>query len=353
MPYTFDADPRSIVAERRSQFIALGTSAEVIDSVAAKVEDLWADGPGGWPFEWSLAAEEAEATGDLLGASLLYGIAKYPCLGNDAHAAAYAKQLDTYLRAAQSFPDVFERLILEVPYRGGWTKVAVHLLTPVGATADSPLVLMMGGVDTWKQDVHNSAAQLGRALQARMALIDMTGVGESRVPSAPDGNEVLAGVIEALRGTAKAGVFGFSFGGYWAVKLALIGAVDAAVAVGALVEGAWGPHFLPNMPNGMSGIMGNSQFRDDPFVDDEAFVSAMAPFALGGQGLLHDWGTNPVPMLVANGSDDPYVPPEDVTVFADRPATVVRLVAGATHCAPEAMPTLMPWMIGWLREQLS
>ena len=43
--FTFDADPRAIIEERFAQFAALGTPAETIREVSARLDDFWRDGP--------------------------------------------------------------------------------------------------------------------------------------------------------------------------------------------------------------------------------------------------------------------------------------------------------------------
>jgi esterase FrsA len=352
--FTFYADPKAIVEERFGQFVSLGTPAETIRDVGARLDDLWRDGPGGWPHEWSRVAQGCEARGDWLNASILYGIGKYPCLADAVRHRVYEKHLAAYLQAAKSFPLRFERRILSTPYRGGSTEVAAHVLSPHKADAKSPVLLMMGGVDTWKMDIHNVAVQMGAALNAHVALVDMVGVGESNLPLAADGDTVLAGVIQQLRslGNGRLGVLGFSFGATWAVKLALTGKVDAAAASGPPVADAFAQDFLGQMPNGMPGILGNALGRDAPFRDGAELAAAMAPFNLRGQGLL-DWQGGRTPLYVVNGELDPYVPNSDITVFESRPDTIVKLVPNATHCAAEKTGEYMPDVLRWLAGRLS
>lgn len=353
MPFTFHADPMAIVKERTAQFVSLGIPASVISDVSTRLNDLWENRSGGWPYEWSCAARAFETRGDFLLSSLLYGVAKYPCLGNSAHAEAYHLQLENYIRAAANFSQRFERRLLSVSYRQDTTKVAIHLLSEQGLDTAAPVVLMLGGVDTWKMDIHNSAAQVSKILGAHIALLDMPGVGESEVPNAPDGDAILDGVVRQLRpiGNGRIGILAFSFGGLWAVKLALTGRVDAAAAIGAGISSSFERDNLSRIPNGMPGIFGNSLFRDAPFSSLDDFAGAMAPFSLREQG-LYDWNRSTVPLLLVNGKEDPYIPRDDVTDFRARPNTVTRLVDGATHCAAEQMHSLMPWIIRWLKENL-
>jgi esterase FrsA len=356
MSYIFDADPRALIAERRAQFTALGVPAEVITAVDATVNsDLWGDAPGSWPHEWAAAAVSAEAGGRLLDASLCYGVGKYPCLGNEVHARLYREQLRTYLAASDSFPLPFERRILDIPFHGATTRVPVHVFTQPGRSTDVPVILMLGGVDTWKMDIHHSVLDAAAATGAHVVAVDGPGVGESTVASEPDASSILAEVAEQIRplGNGKVGVIAWSFGATWSVKLALTGAVDAAVAIGAPVEGSFDVAHMSKWPNGMSGIMGNSLHRDGPFADDRELAVGMSPFSLSAQGLLGGWERSSTPLLVVNGTNDPYVPQQDVTLFENRPNTVARLVPDATHCAAEKSREINPWAFHWLEEQLT
>ena len=354
MSYRFDAAPKALAAERRAQFIALGTPAEVVDRVSSRLgEELWDDTPGSWIREWSAEAAAAEAGGDPLLASLCFGIAKYPCLASQAHEAAYREQLRTYLAAAPNFPLSFERRVLDVDYHGQKTPVPVHIHRQ-DDSANVPVVLMLGGVDTWKMDIHHSIIQAAQLMGVTVVGVDGPGVGESGVASQPDGDLVLAGVAAQVRslGSGSVGAAAWSFGAAWAVKLALTGEVDAAIAIGGPVEMAFDVSTVRNWPNGMSGIMGNSLHRNEPFADAEATAAGLAGFRLSAQGLLGNWDAANTPLFVANGADDPYVPQSDTTMFEGRPGTVVRLEPGATHCAPEKAREVVPAAFAWLRAQL-
>ncbi len=355
MSFTFPADPHYLITERTPQWVAQGVPLTVIEQMDARVDDLWRDGPGGWPFEWSAAASEAEARGNFLEASLIYNAAKFPSLGNAAHRQAQDRQLATYLKASAQFPQRFERRLESIPYRGATTVVPVHCLSEPSLTADAPVMLYMGGADSWKMDVHYTAVVFSRAVGAHLVLVDMPGTGESQVPLAPDADTILLEVIERVRGRGNGQVafVGFSFGGLWAAKLALTGSVDAAIAMGAPVDASFVPHSDAWFPHGMNGIIAND-LSLDVLPDRPTLAALLKPFSLREQGLT-DWQQkgSETPLLVANGDQDPYIPMEDVTLFANRPNTVTRIVPGTGHCAAEKIGELIPWMIGWLKEQLA
>lgn len=361
MPFTFAADPAELIKERAPQWTALGIDPTVLEQMPARVHDLWDGGPGGWVHEWSELAEAAEKDGDFLSASLLYGIAKFPVLGNAAHARAYGHQIRTYLRASAGFEVPFERHMAEVPFRGQVVQVATHLYLPAGLPEDAPVVLALSGVDTWKMELHGLALTAARTLGARIATIDMAGTGESPVANGPDGEQYVAGVVDWLRRrfprTRGVGTIGFSFGGHWTIKLALLGKVDAAVSVAGFLDTTRGRSDTSGRHTdrsrfGMTGIIGNS-LRLDTEPNGAEVADAIAPFSLRTQGLLDDWGSDPVPLLYYNGAADPHIRAGDSAPLETRPNTVVRLVPNATHGAMEQAGELIPWSLRWLGDQLA
>jgi esterase FrsA len=359
MPFTFAVDPLELIDERSSQWNTLGVGSPMIAGVRAKVSDLWSGQPGGWVYEWSAVARAEEASGNLPLASLLYGIAKFPVLGNAAHRDAFDNQLRTYLLAAKAsdgFGAGFERHLVDVEFRGGTVQVATHLFALSDIPDDAPVVLLLSGVDTWKMELHGLSVAAAQMLRARVAVVDMAGTGESTVANGPDADLYLAGVLDWLRRryplARRAGAIGLSFGGHWTTKLALSRRVDAAVSFGGLVADAFEAPNVTQLRFGMRGIFGNSLRLDaEPTLPE--VIAAMESFSLRRQGLLDDWGAEPAALLSVNGTDDPHVPQSDVTILADRPNTIARLVPESTHCAAEKMGQLIPWAFGWLGKELA
>ena len=354
MSFTFPCDAQQIIRERRSQFVNLGIPVSVLERVRHRVIDMWRDAPGGWAFEWSEEAKKAERSGDDLGASLLYGVARFPCFANTAHRTAYKHQLGAYLRAMDNSDEefFFKRKILTIPYRRTTTPVAVHLLSAGEPSPENPLLLFMGGVDTWKMDVHHVALTLSRLVGATVAMIDMPGTGESQVALASDADVIVRGVLASLRTEGqRVGFLAFSYSGLWSAKLALLGAVDAAVAIGAPLDATFTCRDIRQMPNGMDGIIGNAMgFAECPSPSE--LFPLLEPFSLRWQGLLDAWVSD-TPLYVLNGDHDPYVFENDLTVFDDRPSTKVRIVRGAAYCALDQMQGLVLELGLWLRKNLS
>ena len=88
MSYTYAIDPKAMFEDRYDEFVSFGIPKADVDTLRDKITDMWADAPGGWPFEWSAFARTYHAAGNPLLAAFAYGFAKFPCLANDARAAA-------------------------------------------------------------------------------------------------------------------------------------------------------------------------------------------------------------------------------------------------------------------------
>jgi len=330
--FTFDVDPADLFAERGHQMVTWGIPRATVERVRARVGDMWSTEPGGWVPEWEHEAGLAEAHGRWFQAAMLHGAAKFPCISTDAQAAAYARQLECYARAVH-----VERRIVDVSYRGAPTRLPVHLFGTYDAL---PPVCLTGGVDTLKMELHKLAHVLARIGRFRVAAIDMPGTGESEIQLAADGHVIYEGVIAALRGNAKAGIWGVSFGGHWAAKLACRETVDAAVDMGGPIGTQL---FDGNLPNGMLGIVGNALGRIVTRADADEFSFA-------AQGLLAP--RRSAPLLVFNGARDPYVPVADARAFAGWDHSTVWIFEDGDHCAANHIKRVVPAALVWLSRQL-
>ena len=350
--FTFPVDLAGLFDERERHFVGWGIPADNVARARLEITDMWSDGPGGWTTVWSAQAERALQDGDLLLASLLYGAARFPCLSTADRRAAFDRQLELYLQAAPQFPCAFERFVLSVDQGTGKTPVATHLFRPKRGKPGA-LVVLCGGVDTWKMEVHKIALALVRLGGLTVAAIDMPGTGESQVPLAHDSDELLGNTIRQLRerlGVERAGFFGLSFGGHWAAKLALTGKVDAAVDLGGPIGADPNIPDLVNLPNGMTGIIGNAMGFEGPLSESGA-QELVNQFSLARNGLLANKDGSP--LLAVNGVEDIYIPLGDTVVFADRPHSTAWIVKDAGHCADAHVRPIIAGTAGWLARELN
>ncbi len=348
--FEFALDPHELFAERARQFVGWGIPRSVVNSVRARVREPWHHAPGGWSFEWEQAALRAETRHQWLQASLCHGAAKFPVACNASRQAALVQQVNCYLRASQHFPGHFERRTCTVNYGGQMTQVPVHLFAR-SKTIPRHTVLLSGGVDTHKMELHRLALALAWLGGLRVAALDMPGTAESTIAGSEHSHLIYEAIIEVLRNEGgqgtKVGMMGISFGGYWAALLALTGKVDCAVNIG-------GPlitrdRFL-DLPFGMSGIVAN-MLRLEAIPVDESVEQLLQHWYLSDKGLL-DRGRASAPLFCANGDRDQYIPLTNTTAFRSLPNARVKVIANATHCAPEKLWSWIPQSILFLRKHL-
>ncbi|TCP53528.1 esterase FrsA [Tamaricihabitans halophyticus] len=349
--FEFPVELSEFFGERARQFAGWGVPAEVITRARERIADMWDAGPAGWVSVWSEQARAAEATEEWLTAAMCWGAARFPTIVTPERRAAYQRQLSCYQRAAAQCTASFERLTLDVTYRAETTTVPVHIWRDADESPRS-LVLICGGVDTWKVELHRMAMAAAKFPGTVVAVVDMPGTGESEVPLAPAVDEILAEVVADLAhrfGVTRTGSLGVSFGGHWAVKLAFTGRIDAAVDLGGPVGATGSPMDISALPNGMPGILGNVLGLSGlPTSLDAARFAE--DFSLRRQGLLDSAPRGA--LLAVNGAADPYVSERDTTVFAGLPNAAAWLVADAGHCATERLPVVLPAALAWLHHAL-
>ena len=110
---------------------------------------------------------------------MIYGIAKFPVLANDSRRRALQNQVDEYVKAAPGFGLEFERRILSLPYRSGEIELPVHILSVDGRYEDAPVLLLSGGVDGWKMDMHPLVSAFAKNAGVTVVAFDQPGTGES------------------------------------------------------------------------------------------------------------------------------------------------------------------------------
>jgi esterase FrsA len=348
--YTYDISVSDMFEDRTHQFEKFGIPLDDINRVAAATTDMWADAPGGWPFEWSKLAAEYAERGDHYLSSLTYGCAKFPCLADPARARAMQNQLEQFQLAAKEFPVVFERRIITVPYRGGTVDVPTHLYSADDDYANRPVLIASGGVDTWKMDIHPWWVGFTLNAGASTLAFDHPGTGETSIPLDQHADEVIRGIADYARtlGDGRVAHFGASFGGNFSAMSGLSGIVDAAVDLGGPVVESFEEQNLKNLPYGMHDILGNAMHWDHSPTFDELRAGLGQ---LQRRNLLAEQRNSA--MLVVNGADDYFVPQSDTLVFEGRPNTEVHLIDGTGHVAMSKATEVVPKVIAWLGAQFS
>lgn len=252
-----------------------------------------------------------------------YRIGRYPVTSTPGKIAAYRHALRNFLKAARCFEPPLE--IAEIPFEG--KKVVGYLQLPRGIVRP-PVVMHWGGVDGWKEDRQRHSRALHRAGFATFTM-DMPGTGENPLRYADPGAErTFSAAIDHLIARDdvdgnRIGVWGGSFGGYWAAKLAYVEAkrIKAAVNHGGGVHYGFQENWLrpaltrtasqyllgpASLLDARSYVMGVSSLEE---------LLAIAPaLSLREQGLLD---RPSAPLLLVNGKKDDQQPIEDLYLMLE------------------------------------
>jgi esterase FrsA len=360
---------RPFVEERFDGWVRAGAHRVELEEALGRIHDPTGSGPGSWVVELSIPAAEheerarqAEAAGDRAAAArefhkaaVFYYIARFPFVGSPAKAEAYRKHIECYLKSIEygSGPKIE---VVRIDFEG--EQIIGYLRRPVDAVEGvrPPVVVVTGGVDTWKSDVE---LQVQAMLAEELAVFtfDMPGTGESAWPLAADSDRVYSRVVDYLKQRPdldgnRIAVYLQSFAGLYAVKLALVDPdVKAAVNVGGPIHLS----FTPEHAKGVAGMMVRTiahAMREDIDRPLDELVERIAPFSLMKQGLLAK-PERQAPLLSINGDRDPLVTIEDLYVISKSGVEQEEWVyAGDGHCASDGFPEHVPRAAAWIRERL-
>ena len=330
-----------------------------------------------WAGEWSKLGERAEKTageaegrGDRKQARELYllafnyfRIARYPCPISDATENAYQRSLTVFKKAARYFDPPLE--IVELPFEG--RKLIGYLQVPHGIKKP-PVIMHWGGVDGWKEDRSKAHPLMHEAGCAAFA-IDMPGTGENWVKyTDPRADRVFSTFIDYLLtrddvDATRLGLWGGSYGAYWAAKLAHTEAkrLKGAVFQGGNVHHGFQPQWMkPALTErATAAIFGPIQLFQSRSramgVDSlEAFLEAAPKLSLEYQGLID----KPcAPLLCVNGKLDDQAPVEDIYYLLEHGnPKEARVYAKGAHMGRGGGVTdeeIWQMIVGWLKLRVS
>lgn len=344
---------------------------EILKSLVSLDRDHWAQ-------QWCRVGLAYEAKGDELAKQGADGkqigdtyyhafdycrIGRYPVASTPGKKEAYRHSLRAFRKAVKYFDPALQ--IIEVPFDG--RKLIGYLQIPKTA-AKPPLVMHWGGVDGWKEDRKRASAALHRVGLATFA-IDMPGTGESPVLySDPDAERTFSVWIDHLAQRndidgGRIGVWGGSFGAYWAAKLAFVEAkrLKAAVFHGGNVHYGFQKEWLvPAFTKGASTYLfgpgslfgARSQAMGVKTLDE--FLEIAPGFSLKDQGLLDKPSA---PLLGVNGRRDDQAPVEDIYLLMEHgnPKEARIYPEGGHMGRTPGMPEdeIGNMIAGWLKDKLA
>ena len=267
---------------------------------------------------------DGNQVGDLFYLAFNYcRIGRYPVASTPGKKEAYRNSLRTFRKAAKYFDPPLQ--IVELPFEG--KNLIGYLQIPRGVVKP-PVVMHWGGVDGWKEDRQGASGFLHRAGLATLT-VDMPGTGENPVLYVdPKAERTFSVFIDHLRERrdidgGRIGVWGGSYGGYWAAKLAFVEGkrIKGAVFHGGNVHYGFQEKWLrPALTETASTYLfgpaslfeARSQAMGVKTLDE--FLQAAPKLSLMQQGLLDKPSA---PLLGVNGKKDDQAPVEDIYLLME------------------------------------
>jgi esterase FrsA len=269
-----------------------------------------------WAAAWSVIGDRYAAAGDWLAAWRMYSFARWPVPLSAGKRAAYRKGVDAFLAYARA--QELPLQVVRIPFEG--REIVGYLQLPPGA-ARVPVIVTIGGLDSRKEDLAERFAPL-LAHGVGSFSFDMPGTGEAPIKIGPGAERMFSHVIDYLleRGDidgSRIALYGGSFGGYWACKLAvterarLIGVVAQAPPVHEAFSADYArgnftnTEYLFELGDAMMAIYDGVENYDD-------YVRTLPEHSLLAQGFV---GKATAPMLVIHGARDTQVPQSDIELW--------------------------------------
>jgi len=318
--------------------------------------DAWAAAFSNVAKPYEAKATQAEEAGDAKGAKedylrayQYYMLARYPTINSDGKKKAYRKSQEMLLRASRYFDVPITRV--EIPFNGRageGSSIVAYLREPKVGNAPFPLLLSWGGIDGYKEEQLNDSA-LARGL-ATLA-IDGPGVGDSPIKGSEDAERLFGTVLDwvASRETLdrrRVGVWGYSTGGYWAVKVAYVymDRIACAVSQGGPVHYAFEPEWIQKQDRGeypfeffetIGYAFGVSSY--------EEWVAFAPKLSLLRQGILD---RPSAPLLLVNGLHDSVFPIQDYYLLLEHgsPKCARFYEAGHMGFTKDTFETILNWI---------
>ncbi len=291
-------------------------------------------------------------------------VGRYPTPNSPGKLAAYQHSLRMFRKAAQYFDPPLE--IIELPFDGG-RKLIGYLQLPPGVNKP-PVVLHWGGVDGWKEDrLRIAKAVMDKGLAS--LTIDMPGSGENPVlyrdPAAE--RTFLAWLDDLPRRAevdgARVGVWGGSFGAYWAARLAHVAPdrIKGAVFHGGNIHYGFQKEWLiPAFTTGGATYLfgAHSLFeargRAMGVTTLEEFLEAAPSLSLLTMGLLDKPSA---PILGVNGKLDDQAPVDDIYLLMEhgspKSARIYPQGAHMGRTPGEPSEHITTTIVEWLKERLA
>ncbi|HEU5110183.1 MAG TPA: alpha/beta hydrolase [Micromonosporaceae bacterium] len=205
------------------QFAAVHAQLQGVDDglwrgVLDRIRDDGPGTPGSWVAEWSAAAAELEAQGELLAAAHCYILARFPYVDGPHRREALHRALRAFDAWRAGVPGI-ERIEVKLDDPAGTLRCWASGLS---VTAPRPLLMFTGGIVSLKEQ-WAPLLMLGEQLGMAVVVGEMPGVGENLLPYRRDSWRMFTAVIDAVADRVvadQAYAIANSFSGHLALRCA-------------------------------------------------------------------------------------------------------------------------------------
>ena len=308
----------------RNAYPLTGYDATEVREVLSRINSLDRDE---WARSWIEQAEKhlaqaksAQSAGDrakareaYLDAWRYYGFGAWPTQNSDGKREAHRRATAAFRDYAALAEPAIE--VLRVPFEG--KEITAYLQLPPGARP-APLVMSVGGLDSYKEYVVEQYGPGYLAAGLAYLAIDMPGTGEAPIKIDVGAERLFSRLLDALAArkeidAKRIGFMGVSWGGHWAARVAFA----EKDRLRAVVDWA-GPSDIYFSREWQSKALQTREYLFDLFAARAGVygVSTLDEFyAYGPRMSLKngDWLAKPsAPMLLVNGEKDSQVPIDDL-----------------------------------------
>lgn len=319
-----------------------------------------------WQREWNRTAHEVAAQGEaalergeittgrraLFRSCSYYRHSEFFLASHDPRRAeAYTNGRTNWRKAAALTDGLIDQI--EIPFEG--QTMEGYFVRPDTSGAARPTVLLLGGADSWAEELYFLGGSEFPARGMNVVMVDTPGRGSSlrfkQMYSRPDYEVPVHAILDDLvqRDEVDAdriGLGGVSFGGYYAPRAA---AFEPRVKAVAAWCGTWSIltdfyEFYPPLQQQLQWLTGSK--------DDTDARAKLAEFTLDGVAEKLR-----IPVYVMHGTDDIIMDVKGARRFVDALTTKDVTVdiydgAGSLHCSYDYFSVAISRLTDWFRKQL-
>jgi fermentation-respiration switch protein FrsA (DUF1100 family) len=307
----------------RNAYPLTGYDKEQVREVLARINSLDRDE---WARAWMQQGEKhfararaveatdpAQAREAYLDAWRYFGFGAWPTQNSAGKRSAHRRAAEAFRGFAGLASPTIE--VVRIPFEG--KEIVAYLQLPAGPRP-VPVVMSVGGLDSYKEYVVEQYGPGYLAAGLGYIALDMPGTGEAPISIDVGAERIFSRVLDTLASRAdvdarRIGMMGVSWGGHWAGRVGIVekdrlrASVNWAGPVDGYFQREWQQkalgtrEYLFDLFAARAGVYG--------VTDLESFLAYGPRMSLKAAGLL---GKPSAPMLLVNGERDSQVPIEDL-----------------------------------------